>query len=86
MIDVASFDFFSMTEYIDFKFTPTEPWSDGFEKLSYETLNFMDGMGSILIFIWIGIVITIIVALLRIFRKKCPIKCLQNRFSPMETW
>ena len=82
MIQVVSFDFFQMTEYIDFEFTPTEPWSDGFEKLGYETVNFMDGMGSILIFVWIGILFVIIVAFLSIFKTKCPLKFLERRFNP----
>lgn len=48
MVDVVSFDFFAVTEYIDIGLTETEPWSQNFEFLKYETVNFIEGMGSIL--------------------------------------
>ena len=48
MVDVVSFDFFAITEYIDIGLTETEPWSQNFEFLRYETVNFIEGMGSIL--------------------------------------
>ena len=49
MIDVVSFDFFSPVEYFDVGMTETEAWSENFEWLRYESINFIEGMGSILL-------------------------------------
>ena len=46
MIEVVSFDYFPITEIFDMGFSPTESWSTQFEKLNYETINFLEGMGS----------------------------------------
>ena len=70
MIDVVSFDYFPLTDVINFGFTPTEPWSSSFEYLGYETVNFIEGMGSILLCMWIGLVYILIVALLVCCRAK----------------
>ena len=51
---VVSFDIFPPTERYDFGFSESEPYSFGFELLDYETVNFFDALGSIiLIFILI---------------------------------
>ena len=51
---VVSFDVYPPTERYDFGLTPSEPRSLGFEMLDYETVNFFDALGSIvLIFIFI---------------------------------
>ena len=56
IIGIVSFDFFPMHEYFDFNFTPTEPWSNSFEWLDYDSLNFFELMGSAtLLFIVLGI-------------------------------
>ena len=52
MVQVVSFDYFPFTDYFDLGFTPTEPWSLRFQYLSYETINFIEGLGSIMLFIW----------------------------------
>ena len=49
MISIVSFDFFSPTEYFDIGLTETEPWSTNFAWLGYESVNFIEGMGSILL-------------------------------------
>ena len=80
MVEIVSFDYFPMTEYVDFGFTPTEPWSDTFEYLSYESINFIDGLGSIIIFIWIGALYLITVFIVRRFsRKKTTNKALKYK-------
>ena len=73
MIEVVSFDFFSITEYYDIGLTETEPWSQNFEFLQYETVNFIEGMGSILL---TGLFCAFISLLCIIFTVlKCKIKC-----------
>ena len=44
-------------------FTPTEPYSQNFEIMGYETVNFIEGMGSIIVFLWLQVIIIIIVLL-----------------------
>ena len=50
MIGIVSFDYFQPTEYIDFNFTETPAYTENFEMLGYESLNFVEGLGSIIIF------------------------------------
>ena len=54
LVQIVSFDYFPFTEVWDLGFTPTEPWSLRFVSLQYETVNFIEGMGSIMIFMWLG--------------------------------
>ena len=63
MIEIVSFDYFPIHDYFDFGFTETEPWSIKFLELGYETVNFIEGMGSIILFIWIGVAYLAIVVL-----------------------
>ena len=46
LIQIVSFDFFPLHEYFDFSFTHTEPWSNSFAWLDYDSLNFIENMGS----------------------------------------
>jgi len=55
MISFVSFDYFSPGDYIDFGFTEVPPWSERFDWLGYGSVNFVDGMGSIIIFAGITI-------------------------------
>ena len=57
---VVSFDVFPPTERYDFGFSPSEPYSLGFELLDYETVNFFDALGSIIL-ILIFIILRVIV-------------------------
>ena len=70
MINVVSFDYFPLTDVINFGFTETDPWSDKFELLGYETINFIEGMGSILLFIWIGFIYIILVSVVWFKRRR----------------
>ena len=47
LIQFVSFDFFPLHEYIDMGFTPTDAWSDSFAWLDYDSVNFVEGMGSL---------------------------------------
>ena len=51
LIQFVTFDFlpYPYGGVIDFEFTPTEPWSMNFNWLGYETLNFIENMGSIMV-------------------------------------
>ena len=50
MISVVSFDYFAPFEYYDIGFTEVGSWSPEFYMLGYESVNFLLGLGSILIF------------------------------------
>ena len=76
MISVVSFDFFSPTEYFDIGLTETEPWSTNFAWLGYESVNFIEGMGSILL---VGIYLALIgiaAILLALSNKKIRCQCI----------
>ena len=70
MIEIVSFDYFPFFEIIDMGFSPTEPWSTSFDLLNYETINFLEGMGSIQIFIWLGCLYILIVYVIYRLQKK----------------
>lgn len=50
MISFVSFDYFPPFEYIDADFTEVWSWSPNFEFLGYDTVNFLEGLGSIAVF------------------------------------
>ena len=70
LVQIVSFDYFPLTEVWDFGFTPTEPWSLRFVNLQYETVNFIEGLGSIMIFIWLGALFLIIVVTRKVLVKR----------------
>ena len=84
MIEIVSFDYFPIHDIFDFGFTETEPWSIKFLELGYETVNFIEGMGSIILFIWIGAAYLAIVVLFyfvcRTFRYR------EKLFSARKSW
>ena len=49
MIDVVSLDFFSPTDYLELGMTETDPWSLNFAMIGYDSVNFIEQMGSILL-------------------------------------
>ena len=53
MQEVVSFDYFQPTEFVSVDFTETSPWSEKFDTLGYGSINFVEGMGSILVFCFI---------------------------------
>ena len=73
MVQVLSFDYFPLHEYVDFGFTPTEPWSAAFAYLDYDSINFIELLGSINICFWLGTLYIVTVALLYYLKIKC--KC-----------
>ena len=61
LVSIVSFDYFPLTDHFDLGFTETEPWSDKFVLLQYETINFIEGMGSIMILMWLGFIYLLMV-------------------------
>ena len=85
MVKVVSFDYFPLHEYVEFGFTPTEPWSVSFEYLDYESINFIEGLGSINLCFWLGTLYLIFIA--GLYRCKCQCTCRgKNFFTPMSAW
>ena len=51
LIQIVVFDFLPITEMIDFKFQKTDPMNERFVWLGYDSTNFIEQLGSILIFL-----------------------------------
>ena len=84
MIDVVSFDYFPIHEVFDFGFTETKAWSLKFYYLDYESVNFIEGMGSIILFMWLGAVYLGLVFLLFLICKN--FQCRKKFFRPLKAW
>ena len=92
MFTIVSFDFFPLSDFVDFGFSPTEPYTKNFEYLGYETINFIEGMGSIILFIWIGSILILIGFILWLkgistatITGKCGKKFVE-KFAPLRVW
>ena len=83
MASVVSFDYFDVFEHWNVGFTPTDPFRVNFEWLGYETLNFLEGMGSITILILLGVVYIFAMFILRIFGCNRRSKTLETISAPM---
>ena len=86
IISIVSFDYFPLTDVVDFGFTETEPQSDKFELLGYETSNFIEGMGSIMLFFWAWFIYIILVALISCKRRRLQLKQKHKYFDAMKAW
>ena len=80
LVSVVSFDYFPVADVFDLGFTPTPPFSKNFEYLDYESLNFVEGMGSILILMWIGtlqflVLLFLVLCNIKIGNKRCRSLC-----------
>ena len=53
IIKVMAFDFLPVADFVDFGFRETEPWNSKFDWLGYGSTNFVESLGSIVIFITI---------------------------------
>ena len=78
MIDIVSFDYFSPTDYFEFGFSEMPPRSEQFEWLKYETINFVDGMGSILIFAILQILLILFALAISLIKANRCSKCKQR--------
>lgn len=81
MQGIVSFDYFQPTEFVAVDFTETPPWSDAFDELGYGSINFVEGMGSIIIFCFFQVVYAIITAMFSIFRCGCCCKRAKETFT-----
>ena len=87
MVQVVSFDYFPVADVIDLGFTPTDAWSVNFDYLDYQSVNFIEGLGSITIFMWIGTLYLIAVAIKNTFCKKsCRGKRMRDCCRPLDAW
>ena len=90
MVSIVSFDIFPMTEHIDFGFTETKYWSPAFEWLSYESVNFIENMNSIMLYIWICVIYLIIVGLIKLLWRQrkfqCKTKICKKLCHPIYAW
>ena len=82
MVGVVSFDFFQPSEFVDFGFTEVPPWSPSFSFLGYDSVNFVEGMGSIMVFAFILVLNILLALLLVILKVKCCCAWGVNHFSP----
>ena len=71
MIGIVSLDYFSPGEYVDMGLSDTPAWSGYFEFVGYDSVNFLDGMGSIYIFAIIQIVYIILAIILGCIKVAC---------------
>ena len=84
MISVVSFDYFSPTEYVTVDFTETDAYTENFATLGYESSNFVEGMGSIIIFAFIQIIMIILILFTVMFKIRCPLKKCRNDLTVEE--
>ena len=85
MVKAVSFDYFPVFDHWDVGFTETDPRSERFEWLGYESLNFLEGMGSISIFASI-ILLHVMLAFLY-YKYPCKkVSLIDKIFNPMNVW
>ena len=83
MANVVSFDYFPVFDHWDVGFTPTDPYRVNFEWLGYESLNFLEGMGSISLLILAGLLYILTMATLRVFKCNQKSKRIESISAPM---
>ena len=84
---MISFDYFPPFEYIAVDFTEVGSWSTNFEWLGYDSVNFLEGLGSIAIFASILLLRVAISLLLKTSGRKCrACTCCEKIFSGSAVW
>ena len=86
LISYISFDIFPLFEYIAVDFTEVDSWSPNFEWLGYDSVNFLEGLGSIAILAAIQLAIVLIALMLRICGEKCKCEWGEKIFSGSAVW
>ena len=87
LISYISFDIFPLFEYIAVDFTEVDSWSPNFEWLGYDSVNFLEGLGSIAISASVLILRIVISLMLKNCKGKCrPCKCCEKIFSGSAVW
>ena len=87
LISFISFDFFLPFEYIEVDFTEVGSWSPNFDWLGYDTVNFLEVIGSIAIIAAIQLLRVLISLMLKTCERKCRSwKCCEQIFSGSAVW
>ena len=86
MISIVSFDYFTPFDYIDGGFTEVWAYSPEFEWLGYDTVNFVVGLGSILIFALLQIATVMFAVMLIPCIARCPCKWFRKNFAFDPVW
>ena len=86
MISVVSFDYFPPFEYVDVGFSEAWAYSPNFEWIGYDTINFMVGLGSIIVFAAIELLIILIAVMIRPCLSRCRCRYLREKFSSSVVW
>ena len=81
MITTVSFDYFLPFEYIEADFTEVWSWSTNFEWIGFDTVNFLEGIGSIALFIFVLILVLLVLLVKVVARIKCPCRWLESKLS-----
>ena len=81
MIGFVSFDYFQPTEYFDVGFSEMPHWSPNFEWLGYGSINFVDGMGSIIFFVFFYILFSITVLFVSLCIKRIGSKWIKKNLT-----
>ena len=74
LVKIVSFDFFPIHQYVDFSFTKTEPWSTSFAWLDYDSVNFVESMGSASIIFALLTLLAVVTLVFWIIENKCEVK------------
>jgi len=84
---MISLDYFSPYEYIEVDFTEFASWSPNFEWLGYDSVNFLEGLGSIAIIAAFQLLRFVISLMLKTCeRKRRPCSCCKKIFSGNAVW
>ena len=84
---MISFDYFPPFEYIAVDFTEVGSWSPNFEWLGYDSVNFLEGLGSIAILASILLLRVVISLMLKTCKRKSrPCTCCEKIFSGSAVW
>lgn len=86
MVDIVSFDYFEPFEYIDAGFTEVWAYSPEFEWLEYDTVNFVLGMGSIIVFAALEILLLLVSLMVKPCLHRCPCKWVRENLSTAKIW
>ena len=69
MVSFVTFDYFSPSDYINFGFSDVPVWSDNFAYLGIGSVNFVDVMGSIIVFAAVELLLVLLSAIVSGTRK-----------------
>lgn len=82
LLTCVKYDFLPIHEIIDFGFTETDPRNDRFEKLGYDSSNFIELLGSITLYIFMILVLSAISALAYASKVQIKKSWIRNKINP----